>query len=133
MMPQTHLAAATFAGLMMLFFGVPHAYVLLFVAWSVLIDLDHAMYLVIGQRTISPGKALELTRLYLRKREAHLYVFHSPEFLAALAVISVPFTAARVVLAATVLHTVMDTVSMHRFHKDFRWYLRWSVLCSTRK
>ncbi|HPI67253.1 MAG TPA: hypothetical protein PKZ16_01795 [bacterium] len=125
-----HLVVNIATGVIFYRFGVINSlkFYLLFIIFGILIDVDHVIYLIFKEKTSNFKKLLVAGKNERKKMQAHLYIFHSPEFNFVLAILSFFNQIILLIFLSNMIHLILDIVEHYHFHKDFRWFKQWSVI-----
>jgi hypothetical protein len=102
----------------------------IFIAWSVLMDIDHIFLFIFKYKTLSYKKMLEIRRDLTGKMQAELYIFHSPEINIILLILSFFNQLTLVIFLSNIVHISLDIIEHYRYHKNFKWVKRWSIVHS---
>jgi hypothetical protein len=132
MNPQTHIIVNTSISLPLKYiFGWDWSIVLLFVlAGGVLIDLDHPVYFILKYKTINLKKWLLIAKKMESKMEPGFYVFHSPEFNILLLIAAFFSKIALIIFFSNLIHITLDIIKHYKYHRNFLWMKRWSIICA---
>lgn len=135
MLAPTHLAINTVLSVPVAYFvGLDWQLVLLFISFAVLIDIDHILYFIFAYGDLTPRKWIVRGNKKRDKMEPGLYIFHSPEFNLILFLLSFFNQIVLLMLISNMIHLSLDIFDHYRYHKNFLWMKRWSIVYSlTRK
>jgi len=130
--PKNHLTISFIAGIFMLnLFRWTDTEFLIFLASSLLIDIDHLLYFLSKRKGVS--ETIALWKAHYRKKVPGIYVFHSIEFIIALAVASIAYRPALFVLLGVLVHLGSDAFLYIMHYKNLRWLRHWCLLCQLRR
>lgn len=137
MKATNHLLVNAIVGFVLLWTGVlpDGGMYALFVAFGLLIDIDHLLFVAVEHRTLSPKRWIEAMRRDYERMQPRLYVFHSPEFNLLLVILAI-FDAfngiARLALLSNAIHLAMDAVAQYSASRSFDWIATWSITRAVR-
>ncbi|HLC65481.1 MAG TPA: hypothetical protein VJI46_05165 [Candidatus Nanoarchaeia archaeon] len=118
------------AALLEFFFDFGLGILALFVLLGVLIDIDHILYFIVKYKAWGIKKWLSISSRLRKNMQAKLYLFHSPEFNAMVAVGSFFQSIFLFVLLSNLLHISLDVIDHYKYHKNFSGLKNWSVFYS---
>jgi len=116
MMPSKHILAGIMFSIIFFILGFPILYIVLMIATSILIDIDHVFYYVAKFKRINP---IEMNRYF--KKDAHLensnnllplLIFHNMETLILLVILSIYFPIFSYILIGVLIHMILDWKAM---------------------
>ena len=111
-------------------FGLDWATVVLFIAAGILIDLDHILFFIFKYKTIDPRKWMSIGKRMKSRMQPGLYIFHSPELNTLLLVYSFSNQVALIILLSNLIHIPLDILEHYKYHNNFSWIKRWSIIYS---
>ena len=112
------------------YFGWGWGSILIFIFVGIFIDIDHLLYFIFRYKIIKPREWLRIGKKLRVQMQARLYFFHSPEFNAILFFLSFFNHIALVILLSNIIHIFLDIIEHYRYHRNFSWMKRWSVIYS---
>ena len=124
-----HLAANAVLGAALAKGGIIESWgiYLLFVSFAALIDIDHIIYMIISEHSISAKKIIPIMKAYRTRMEPHLYIFHSPEFLFITALLALNHYIWGLLLASNLLHLSLDSLQHYLHNKNWDEFYEWSI------
>ncbi len=134
MLPQTHLMIhLIIAAALIKLPSITPSFIMIFIAWGILIDIDHLIYFPIKYRTIDPRVLIPIMKSHLKKMQAKLYIFHSPEFLVISGITSffIPFLFP--IFLATFVHMASDAAAHWYKRRNLAWMKRWSIIWTIKR
>jgi len=132
MTPPVHLAANAVIGSCLFAAGIVRtpAELGLFISYSVLIDADHILYFA-SRFAMRPLKETIRQAKHDRSHMVpHLYIFHSPEFNLLLLAGAFVSHAIFLLFVSNMIHILLDIIEHYRYHRNFRWMKKWSIVWS---
>ncbi len=129
MRSSTHIITNSSIGtLLYIYTEITPILLILFVIWGgLLMDIDHIVLFMTKYKLFTLKKWIEITRTLYKKRQAELYIFHSPEFHIVLIVLSFFHELFLWILLGSAIHIMLDILSHYHYHKNFRFLLVWSL------
>ena len=108
--------------------------VLLFIiVGGFLIDIDHPLYFGIKHKTASLKQLLKIGKKMHKKMRPGFYIFHSPEINLLFFFASFFYPIFIVVFLSNFFHIILDAIEHYRFHGNFRWIGKWSIIYNLQK
>jgi hypothetical protein len=124
-----HLSTNTVIGLVLYYkFNTDLKTTLAFIIWGTFLDIDHLFYLAIKYKTLNIKKWISPWKKLRKNMQAQLYIFHSPEFNSFLIILSLINKFFIIILLASVIHIILDTIEHYQFHQNFKWIKNWSII-----
>jgi hypothetical protein len=128
----THIVVNFFLGIFLHLIGLINSieYFILFVLFGVLIDIDHIFFYIISQHTLSKNKLIKVLMDDRKKMQAGVFIFHSPEFniLVLTLVLFYYHPIFLLIFISNVVHVFLDALEHYRYHKNFHWIKKWSIV-----
>ncbi len=115
------------------FLNLSNPYVIFFILWGILIDIDHIFLFIFKYKTLSIQKIWRISEKLRKKMEAKLYIFHSPEINIILLIISFFNKLALIIFLSNIIHITLDTIEHYKAHKNFKWFKEWSIIYALSK
>lgn len=106
------------------FLNISWDFLLLILAWGVLIDLDHIPYYSYKLRTLNFFKIVEFSDKDFKSDTVHFYPLHTLEFFLIFGgiIYLVDFDLKLVLLLlAGIVHWILDGMRHYLHHKNFHW------------
>jgi hypothetical protein len=104
--------------------------IIIFILWSILIDIDHIFLFIFKYKTLNLKKIWKISKKLREKMQAELYLFHSPEFNIILLILSVFNKLALIIFISNLIHISLDTMEHYKAHRNFKWFKKWSIIYS---
>jgi len=105
---------------------------LLFIFFSILIDLDHIIYFLIKHKT-NLRNLIKDMKYHRKNMEPELYFFHSPEFNLLLLILSFFNFIFLLFLISNILHISLDIIEHLVYHKNLLWIKKWSFIYNLKR
>ena len=113
-------------------FGWDWTLIYIFILAGVFIDIDHILFFIFKEKKLNPRDWILIGKKMRSKMRPGLYVSHSPEFNTLLLVVSFFNEIAFVIFISNLIHISLDTIEHYRYHKNFLWIKKWSIIYSLR-
>lgn len=120
-----HLIFATLFGVIFLHLSIISSVSLLiiFILWSIIIDIDHIIFLFIKNKSVHIWKDMIKHR---KEMKPELYLFHTLEFNIILFVFAFFSQIALTIFLASLVHIALDIFEHTQYHKNIVWIKEWS-------
>jgi hypothetical protein len=101
---------------------------LIFISFTVLIDIDHVFYFLYKHRSFSFKKMIRVLKDYHYKIRPNTYVFHSIEFNSIIIVLSFFNSIFLLLLLSNVIHITLDVIEYYNYHGNLKCIRNWSII-----
>jgi len=116
MMPNKHIFFGIMFSILFFILGIPITYIVLIIATSILIDIDHALYYIIRFKKINP---IEMNRYFMadaclenNDNLLPVLIFHNFETLMLLVILSIFFPIVLSIFIGVLIHMILDWKAM---------------------
>ena len=124
-----HVAVNIFASIPLKYFlGWDWMLISIFIIAGIAIDIDHVFFFMFKHHKIKLKKWIAIAKEMKNKRQAELYIFHSPEFNAILLLLSFFSQAILAVFISNLIHILIDGLDHYQYHRNLLDLKKWSIL-----
>lgn len=125
-----HLISNIFVGIVLYLTGIVNsiALILIFISFTVIIDIDHILYFLVKCKSFSVKKMIRVLKDYHEKIRPNLYVFHSLEFNLIVMLLSFFNGIFLLLLLSNVIHISLDVIEYYNHHRNLKCIKNWSII-----
>ena len=105
----------------------------LFILFSILLDIDHAIYFLLKYPKKSISRLIKKSKEYRKSMRPGFYIFHSPEILLLILILSPINQVISLLLLSNLIHIYLDIFEHYRHHKNFKFIKHWSIIYNISK
>lgn len=103
-------------------------FAVIFLLWSVLIDVDHLIYFAVKHHAVNISQWIKIGKVYRQAMQANLYIFHSPEINILWLLMSFVHPVFPVIFLSSILHLVVDMGEHYLYWRNWSWLKQWSMM-----